>query len=98
MVQRNLTDKEKIINENQIKRLEEELKHFDFLGRYEDMMIKEGCYWNYKQKLKTHKGLRKDVDSDININKTKIKVLKEQIEKGVEIKEKDEKASDSYIG
>ena len=95
---RKLSDKERKICLKQIKRLEEEKEHDMWLRDYNKLMIERGLFMNYKIKLKEFKQIGEKIDCDISINKHKIDILKGQIEKGVEIKEKKEEASKSYVG
>jgi len=82
---RMLDDKEIEIAEKQIERMKEELKHYEFLLKYNQLMIDEGCFWNYQEKLNVHKGAKKEMEMEISINNEKIKILQNQMENGVEI-------------
>lgn len=98
MVMRKLSENEVKLCKKNIDIMEKELKRLNFLERYETLMIEEGCYWNYIGKVKTHKGLKSEVECDIRIGESKIKELKKQIKEGVEVKKKEEEGSHSYIG
>lgn len=86
-MKRQLTEIEKNICRKGIKRLREELEHLQYLERYNRMMINEGLFMNYKQKVREFKVNQDEVCRDIEINLGKIRVLDEHINKGVEVKE-----------
>ncbi len=83
---RKLNDNELKICERSIKAMEKELEHLDFLERYEKLMVEEGCFWNYQDRLKKHKDFVREIKDDININGSKINELRRQICEGVEVK------------
>ena len=86
MVKRQLTDKEKSICERMIKKFESEMQHLRFLVRFYDLMIGEGCYWNYLEKLKENRDKKRDVIGDIQEAEFKIRELRRQVLEGVEEK------------
>ena len=87
MTKRNLTEKEKKICERMISKFEKELVHLRFLIRYNDMMLGEGLYYNYLERIKEVKTSKNDTINDIQEAEFKIRELRIQIERGVEIKE-----------
>lgn len=89
MEMRKLNEDEVKLCEKSIKAMEKELEHLDFLERYEKLMVKEGCFWNYQEKLNKHKEFVREVEGDIKINESKINELRRQIVEGVEVKEKE---------
>ena len=90
-MRRQLSDSEKSICMKMVIKFEKELQHLKFLERYHDMMIGEGCYWNYLERLKENKDLKRKFVGDIQEIEFKIRTLKEQIELGVEEKEEEKK-------
>lgn len=91
MVKRKLTEQERRIVMKQMKRIEEEMEHLVWLKEYNDLMIRKGYYMNYMEKLRSGSNHDAELRKDIRIEEEKIKILKEQMKNGVEIKEqKDE--------
>lgn len=88
MEMRKLNKEEVKFCEKNITAMEKELEHLDFLKRYEKLMVDEGCFWNYQEKLKKHKEFLREVEGDVGINESKINDLRKQIKEGVEVKEK----------
>ena len=86
MERRILSEEEKKISEKQIKKFEEDLEHFSWLKEYNDLMLNKGLYMNYKAKVKEFKSIKDEIVGDIKMVGEKIKVLKEHIEKGVEVR------------
>ena len=86
MTRRELSECEKNFMRKQIERMKKELIHLDYLERYTSLLINEGMYYNYLEKLEEMKVNRQQIINDITITHQKINILLEQIEKGVEIK------------
>ena len=86
-MKRQLSDKEKGICLKMIGKFEKEMQHLRFLVRYYDLMIGEGCYWNYLERLKENQDLKKGVIENIQDFEFKIRTLREQSSVGVEMKE-----------
>lgn len=74
---------EKKLTEKQIVRLQEELDHLDFLFEHNNLMLNKGLESNYKEKLREFKTQGIALEKEIYTKKNTIKILKEQIEKGV---------------
>jgi len=87
MPKRQLTDNEKGISERMIKKFEKEMLHLRFLERFYDLMLGEGCYFNYLEKLKENRDKKRTVCEDIQEAEFKIRELKKQVLEGVEVKE-----------
>jgi len=84
---RQLTELEKRIMLKQISRLKEENKGYDFMIRYDDLMISEGLYRNFLVKLEEMKKERQDIMNQVKENTSTINVLMTQIKDGVEVRE-----------
>jgi len=91
MSKRNLNEQEKSICLKMVDKFGKELQHLKFLERYHDLMIGEGCYWNYLEELKKNKDLKRGYVEGIQEIEFKVRTLKEQIELGVEEKEEEKK-------
>ena len=86
MSKRELSDTEKKICEKMVAKFENEVRHLKFLERYHDLMIGEGLYWNYLERVKESKMEKKKVVDDIQEAILKIVELKRQVMEGVEQK------------
>jgi len=98
MQKRKLSKDEKKICEKMIKRFEKELQHLRFLERYYDMMIGEGIYWNYQQRLSDEKDKKKEIVGQINEITFKMIELKKQLLEGVEVKEEKKQEKEQTMG
>ena len=87
-MKRQLSGIEKKFSMKMIKKLQNDLKHLDFLLRFHDLMIGEGLYYNYLAKLDAEKGKKKDIVGEITEAKQRISTLQSQIRDGVEEKVK----------
>ena len=76
-----------------IVKFEKELGHLKFLERFYDLMVSEGLYWNYLEKLEQEKSKRNEIIQDIQEVTLKIVELRKQMLEGVE-----EKTPPSAIG
>lgn len=88
MGKRVLSDEEKKASKKSLALLEEELEHLKFLYKHNQLMLDEGLESNYKEKRRAFAKNAKDLDGEAKFTEDKIGVLKEQLEKGVEVKEK----------
>jgi mevalonate kinase len=95
---RELTDLEKKICEKQIKRIEESISHLEWLIKYNDLMLNEGLYRNYVEKVKEFKAQKQQLITDITNETEKIRILKDQINKGVDESDMIEVKGGSMIG
>lgn len=86
MSKRELSETEKKICEKMIVKFEKEIRHCKFLERYHDMMISEGCHWNYEERLKEQRNMKKEALEDMQEATLKIVELKKQLLEGVEEK------------
>ncbi len=86
MSKRELTDTEKKICEKMIVKFEKEMQHLKFLERYYDIMVSEGCYWNYQERLKENRDKKREVLEDIQESIFKVVELKRELLEGVEEK------------
>lgn len=86
MVKRQLSDSEKKICGKMVDKMEKEIRHLKFLERYYDLMVGEGLYWNYLEKVEQEKGKKREILGDMQDVTMKIVELKKQMLEGVEEK------------
>jgi len=91
MAKRKLTDTEMGICAKSITRIQDEILYNEYQIESLDRMIKTGLELEYKKKLRDVKETKREFNQEFNMAKEKLKVLKEQMRNGVEIKEKIEK-------
>ena len=82
---RMFNDNEKNFCKKQIERMKKEIKHFDYLCRYYKMMIDEGLYMNYLEKVDEFKATYNQILGELKTNYEKINLLNSQIINGVEV-------------
>ena len=85
-MKRELSETEQRICGKMISKFEKEVRHLKFLERYYDLMVGEGLYWNYLEKLEQEKQKKKEIITDIQDIIGKIVELKRQLLEGVEEK------------
>jgi len=88
MTKRQLTELEKKICRKSMKRLREELAHLFYLQRYNDLMVNEGLYQNYMEKLKEFKEIKRQIIADVHKTTESLRVLQEQIDLGIDVIDK----------
>ena len=88
-MRRKLSDVEKKITIRNIERMKKEIEHLNYLVEYNTLMVEKGLWFNYLEKVEEFKNMKGRMIEDIKMNYTKINILAEQIEKGVEIREKE---------
>lgn len=91
---RQLTDKEKELNNKAIKRFAKEIEHAEYLLEVEELQLRKGLRLSYEANVINSENKVKDFKTTMETNIKKISILKEQNTEGV--KEKKLKGSD-YI-
>ena len=86
MVRRKLTETEKKIVNKSLGLLDEETKDAEYMVKYYTLMIDEGVEINVKRQLREYGAKLREVKNVLEVNKSTVKILKEQLVKGVEIK------------
>lgn len=90
MVKRRLTgDELKMANKMLVQRMEE-LEWNDYQIGYHEMMLKSGLQANYKKTVRDYKAKLSEFKGEKAMTDNIIKVLREQIRNGVEVKEESE--------
>lgn len=92
---RQLSDKEKELNNNSIKRLTKEIEHAEYLIEVEELQLRKGLRLSYEANIISTENKMKNYKATMESNTKQILILKEQNTKGV--KEKKLKGSD-YTG
>ncbi len=85
---RKLDEKEKKFVEKQVVRLQGEFEHYEWLEEYNDLMLDKGLRMNYEEKVREFKQIRSEIKVSLKEKRVVIDKLKEQLEKGVEVKER----------
>lgn len=80
-------DNEMVEYKNNLKAIKGNTPEDNFKRKYYQLMIKKGIRFNFKKKINDLKAEIKGISNDIETNKQNIKILKEQIKMGVEVKE-----------
>ena len=83
MKRRQLTKQEKKLNENAIKRMEKEIENAEYMLQIENLKIEKGHRLVYEANMQESKKKVSFYKDLIKTNQEKIKILKEQNEKGV---------------
>lgn len=87
MTKRELSEDEKKICERALIEIAEQMKALDYNKRQQTMTIEEGLELQYKQNLKIMSAKLAETENEIaNLNEH-IKILNDQLQNGVEIKE-----------
>ena len=86
---RELEESEKVFCRKQVKRIREEITHLEYLLEYNELMINKGLWQNYLEKKEEFKGIRQQIHMDMKMCWEKLGVLQGQMDKGVEVKEKE---------
>jgi len=79
-------EEEKKLSEANLKKREENVDWLKYQLEYYDMMLNKGLELNYLQTIRKYKEIRKEYESELKVEEETIKVLKDQIENGVEVK------------
>ena len=90
MEMRELTDGEKRICEKQIKRMDSELKHVEWLLEYNQLMLDKGLRMNYEEKVREFKEQKNALMGDIQMILEKKRTMLNHIKNGVEVKERND--------
>lgn len=80
---RKLSDEEKRLNSNAIKKLEKEIESAEYVEEMEELKLKKGWKLINEANIQESKSKIDSAKSIINGNKLQIEVYKEQNEKGV---------------
>ena len=90
MEMRELTDGEKRICEKQIKRMDSELKHVEWLLEYNQLMLDKGLRMNYEENVREFKEQKNALMGDIQMILEKKRTMLNQMKNGVEVKERND--------
>lgn len=83
---RPLSETEKKLNLKAILKLEERNAYLGYLQKYNKLMVDEGLEVNFKKQVGEFKESMKEIAQEISMNENKMKLMREQNEKGVEEK------------
>ena len=89
-MKRQLTKQEKELSKKNIKRLERELEWWKYQVEHFELIINKGLKLNYERQLEEVKNKYKEASNMIKQIIETIKILKNQIKYGVEIKKSSE--------
>lgn len=84
---RPLNEQEKKLTQTNLKKLEQDMERFGFLEKYTKLMLDEGIMANALTKEQEMKAQLRSIQKDIQETTMVIEITKEQLEKGVEIKQ-----------
>lgn len=86
-MKRKLTPQEMMASENALKRLEEEKEYDEYQLEICDLKLTKGLMQEYKKEVRNYKKVKKEFTDELKMANEKIKILKDQMRNGVEIKE-----------
>lgn len=87
MTIRQLTNEEKTITTKAISRLNLDKEYQEYQLKYVKLMLDEGLQQNLRQAMKEFNKKKQDHVQELNQIEMNIKILNDQIKKGVEVKE-----------
>lgn len=87
MVKRHLTDEERTHNLKAVKNLEVDIEYGGYAHRYNQLQLTEGLFQQYKKKKRDYEKADRETKAQLDFNKSHLKVLKEQLRNGVEVKD-----------
>lgn len=92
-MKRELTEEEKDVCLKQIERLLDEIEFLKYNVAYGTLMLEQGLDVNLKQKKMEFTIQRQEHSKNLKLTENKINDLRDQVENGVEIKEKPAEAA-----
>lgn len=88
-MKRQMNELEKKLTQKSVKRLLDELAHLKYLEKHNDLMLNEGLWRQYREKVEEFKNMKQQIVNDIVTTTKQIGLLREQMDFGVEVFEKE---------